>query len=334
MIDRGLFITTQAIRRQLRAMPCELYLVRLIHHASGRAFPGERLWTAPQLAQPGTVRFLRIRNRQGCDVYFQPFAGDRNAGYILVDLDHAEPSVLEAMRSNGHEPCVVLASSPGHRQAWIRVSSVALEPAVATAIGRHLARRWRPGQHRLAPPGPLGRIHQSEAGAAPAQWLRSLGATPARGARLGHPWRGPAGSRPAAGEPYDQRPHGVGTGMHYSPPRPAAAPAIYQAWLHRLRIPQWFPQPDWSIADKWVAKELLRVGLPPATVAAILAQYHLVERPIEFCYICNAGIPAPEQKSKVQAIGPLIRHPRLLASKALGRLRRCVTEIRRRLKSD
>jgi hypothetical protein len=28
MIDRGLFVTTQAIRRQLRAMPWELYLVR------------------------------------------------------------------------------------------------------------------------------------------------------------------------------------------------------------------------------------------------------------------------------------------------------------------
>jgi len=107
MIDRGLLVTTQGIRRQLRAMPWELYLVRLIHHATGRAFPGERLWTAPQLLQAATVRFLRIRNREGWEVYLQPFAGDRNAGYILVDLDHAAPSVLEAMRRHGHEPCVV-----------------------------------------------------------------------------------------------------------------------------------------------------------------------------------------------------------------------------------
>jgi len=28
------------------------------------------------------------------------------------------------MRANGHEPCVVLQSSPGHLQSWIRVSSV------------------------------------------------------------------------------------------------------------------------------------------------------------------------------------------------------------------
>ena len=67
MPDRGLFVTLQAIRRQLGAMPCELYLVRLIHHASRRAFPGERLWTATQLTQASVVRFLRIRNREGCD---------------------------------------------------------------------------------------------------------------------------------------------------------------------------------------------------------------------------------------------------------------------------
>jgi len=70
MIDRGLFVTSQAIRRQWRAMPCELYLIRLIHHATGRAFPGERVWTAQQVSQPATVRFLRIRNREGC-----PLAG-------------------------------------------------------------------------------------------------------------------------------------------------------------------------------------------------------------------------------------------------------------------
>jgi hypothetical protein len=28
MIDHGLFVTMQAVRRQLRGMPCEVYLVR------------------------------------------------------------------------------------------------------------------------------------------------------------------------------------------------------------------------------------------------------------------------------------------------------------------
>src|SRR5215470_2136284 len=77
MLDLGLNLTSRAIRRQLAAMPCELYLVRLIHNPSKRPFPGERLWTATQLTNLATIRFLRVRNREGCDVYIHPYAQDR-----------------------------------------------------------------------------------------------------------------------------------------------------------------------------------------------------------------------------------------------------------------
>jgi len=60
------------------------------------------------LSNLATIRFLRVRNREGCDVYLHPYAEDRNAGYILIDLDQADPVVLSAMCANGHEPCVVL----------------------------------------------------------------------------------------------------------------------------------------------------------------------------------------------------------------------------------
>ena len=134
-------------------MPHELYLIRLIHHPTRKAFPGERLWTAAQLVSAATVRFLRVRNREGCDVYIQPYAGDQNAGYILVDLDSAGPTVPELMRAQGHAPCVVLETSPGHWQAWIRLSASPVEPAVATAAGKQLARAYGGfGQYRLAPP--------------------------------------------------------------------------------------------------------------------------------------------------------------------------------------
>ena len=270
MINHGLFLTMHAIRRQLRAMPNELYLVRLIHHASGRAFPGERLWTASQLSQPAIVRFLRVRNREGCDVYFQPFAGNQNAGYILVDLDAAQPSVLESMRRNGHEPCVVVQSSPRHWQAWIRVSAAPLQPAVATAIGGYLAGTygadpasidWRhlgrlagftnQKPQRRSPDGyaPWVRLQYAEPG-----WASQRAAQLTQARHAGRPMRA-AGPGPVAW--------------------PAACPVapaaqLYHAWLHRLRIPQRFPQTDWSIADKWVAKELLRRSVPAATVAGIL----------------------------------------------------------------
>jgi hypothetical protein len=123
-------------------MPNELYLIRLIHHQTRRPFPGERLWTATQLVGAATIRFLRIRNAEGCDVYIQPYAGNQNAGYVLVDLDRADPMVVEGMRANGHDPCVVLQTSPGHLQAWVRLSTAPLEPAVASAAGKHLARLY------------------------------------------------------------------------------------------------------------------------------------------------------------------------------------------------
>src|SRR5215469_9367432 len=138
-VDRGLWLTLRAIHRQLEAMPHDLFLIRLIHHTSGRPFPGERLWTTTQLLNAATVRFLPLRNREGCDIYLWPYAGNQNAGYILLDLDQAPLSVLETMRAYGHEPCVVLQTSPGHLQAWIRVSTTGLQPELATALGRQLA---------------------------------------------------------------------------------------------------------------------------------------------------------------------------------------------------
>src|SRR5881396_3702897 len=149
MDDRGFFLTLRAIRRQLTAMPNELYLVRLIHHQTRRAFPGERLWTADQLGSAATVRFLRARNREGCDIYVQPYAGRQNAGYILVDLDRAQPAVIATMCAQGHDPCVVLQTSPGHLQAWIRLSASPLEPALASC--------WRLPMEAIAP-APTGVI--------------------------------------------------------------------------------------------------------------------------------------------------------------------------------
>ena len=114
MFDQGFFLSWQAVRRQLAAMPNDLYLVRLIHQTTRRAFPGERLWTATQLVREPTIRFLRMRNREGCDIYIQPYSGSGNPGYILLDLDHGGPAALNLMRTHRLTPCVVLQTSPGH----------------------------------------------------------------------------------------------------------------------------------------------------------------------------------------------------------------------------
>jgi hypothetical protein len=282
-LDRGLWLSLRAIRRQLAAMPHDLFLIRLIHHATRRPFPGERLWTSNQLLNPATVRFLRIRNREGCDIYLWPYAGNQNAGYILVDLDRAPPSVLERMRANGHEPCVVLQTSPGHLQAWIHVSTLPLEPATATALGKHLAgiyggdlasTDWR-HLGRLA--GFTNQKPQRRTAGGYAPWVKILYAR-AGLARAAEALLQSVMPLPAATE---RRSHDVvsrnqsdhtATLPHVAPSHMSAARAveIYQRWIHRWRIAERFTQPDWSIVDLWIARKLLSQGMPAEQVQDVL----------------------------------------------------------------
>src|SRR5438477_2353451 len=115
--NRGLAVSLAVLRCQLAAMPCRLYEVRLIHSGSRKPYPGVRQWTRSQLSDPATVGFLRIRNREGYDVYFRPYAGNHNAGYILLDLDDPVPGILTRLRAQGHEPCVVVRPGPGDCRA-------------------------------------------------------------------------------------------------------------------------------------------------------------------------------------------------------------------------
>lgn len=280
MFDRGLTLTWHAVRRQLAALPHELYLVRLIHAVTKRPFPGERLWTAAQLMHLATLRFLRVRNREGCDVYIPPYAADRNAGYILIDLDHADAAVLTHMWANGHEPCAVLQTSPGHLQAWVHVSATPLQPAVATAIGRQLARAYE-GDGASADWRHLGRLagftnqkpaRRASGGAAP--WVKIVYDRAGLARRADGLLR--AAAEQTAPQAHSALP-GVrfdGTAAMHSRNAVAIsaeqASQIYQTWMRRWHIAQRFPQPDWSIVDLWVARALLAQGTPPAQVQAIL----------------------------------------------------------------
>lgn len=284
MHDVGFFLSSQAIRRQFAAMPSDRYLILLIHHGTRKPLPGERLWSAAQLLLEPTIRFLRARNREGFDVYFRPFALDHNAGYILVDLDDAQPAVLTAMRDNGHEPCVVVETSPGHLQAWIRVCTGSLPPPAATAVSRHLARLYQ-ADRASADWRHVGRL----AGFTNQKPQRRLlnGLPP--WVKLQHDSAGLASNSRSLLEAATNTLTELPTLLHMSPTVPILhraaqhstpsldptfapddAVAVYQAWLCRLRIPQRFPRLDWSIADLWIAKELLLQGVPTSRVKSIL----------------------------------------------------------------
>jgi len=274
MLDRGLFLTWLAVRRQLAAMPHDAYLIRLIHHATHRAFPGERLWTAGQLASVPILRFLRIRNREGCDIYVRPWADDRNAGYILLDLDGADGTVLETMRAHGHEPCVVLQTSPGHFQAWLHISRSPLPPALATAVGKQLARTYG-GDLASTDWGHLGRLagftnhkphYRTPSGYPP--WVKILHACQGMASRADGLLRSASGSSPSE----QSTPEAIacqGAAVP-GPVTPVEATEIYQSWIRRWHIAERFPQTDWSIVDLWIARQLLSYGMSAPQVEAVL----------------------------------------------------------------
>lgn len=302
MDNRGLFLTRQAVRKHLAAMPNELYLVRLIHNVTGRPFPGERFWTAAQLMGAATIRFLRARNCEGCDVYIHPYAGNQNAGYVLVDLDRADPTAVDLMRANGHDPCVVAQTSPGHLQAWIRLSSYPLEPGVATAAGRHLARLYG-GDRASTDWRHLGRLagftNQKPARRTPgryAPWVRLVHA------RAGLATRGESlleCARQSIPPPTSPLPIDWTT-ADLGPASATDAVAIYQICMQRWHIRERFPQPDWSIVDLWVARHLLSQGRPAGQIQAILrlASPHFPRRhadPDDYLRrtVARAAFPSP-----------------------------------------
>ena len=276
MHDIGFLFSSRAIRRQLAAMPSDTYLIRLIHHATRRPFPGERMWSATQILHEPTVRFLRARNREGFDVYFRPYVLDHNAGYILVDLDCAQPTVVTAMRHNRHQPCAVIETSPGHLQAWIRVSLVPLPPKLATFISQRLASLYQ-GDRASAEWRHVGRLagftnqkpeRRLPSGLPPWVRVRHAAAGLASHSRSLMDSAALASTSPPTMSRVPMTPHFVERAAPTSEAtaglaaETAEAMAIYRGWLNRLRIPQRFPQPDWSIADLWIAKELLRHGPP------------------------------------------------------------------------
>jgi RepB DNA-primase from phage plasmid len=257
-------------------MPNDFYFIRLIHGSTRKACPGERLWCAGQLLRGSGLRFLRARNQQGYDVYLWPYAEQYNAGYILIDLDHATADILPLMRANGHEPCVLLQSSPGHLQAWIRISTTPLEPAVATAISKHLAHTYG-GDLASTAWCHLGRLagftnqklqRRTADGYAPWVKIVQARAVLASGAQelLQAATQVIAQQSPAALR--DPRLSPVG-----NPSTTMTAPGaarIYQRWMQRWHIRERFPQPDWSIVDLWIARKLLALHIPVTQVEAIL----------------------------------------------------------------
>ena len=129
----GVDRTGTAVRAQLVGMGCALYEVGLLDRVRDAML--DRVWDAARVE--ASIAWLKRQNAGGDDIYIRPKG---SVGLLFVD-DLAAAAVAR-LRAEGLAPAVVVESSPGNFQAWVRVSITPIAPALASAAARELAVRY------------------------------------------------------------------------------------------------------------------------------------------------------------------------------------------------
>ncbi len=125
--------TAQAVTRQLHAMDCPRFEVGVREAVTGKVVPVSE--TPEELIH--SLPWLKHKNATGSDIYLRP-AG--SVGIVLVD--DLKPERIKQMIQAGHTPSVVVQTSPGNLQTWVRVATEPIRPSLATAVARELADKY------------------------------------------------------------------------------------------------------------------------------------------------------------------------------------------------
>jgi hypothetical protein len=128
--------TTEMLRAQLSAMGSEVFEIGLFKPdaRNGEAMMLLRVWDRETVLR--SIPWLKYQNRDGRNIYIRP-KGEHNLS--LVD-DLTREAVISMARS-GFSPTLVVETSPGNYQAWLRHSEQ-LSKAEVTAASRALAQRF------------------------------------------------------------------------------------------------------------------------------------------------------------------------------------------------
>jgi hypothetical protein len=128
--------TFDAVQKQVAAMGGELFEVGLYKADATATEPAmiPRVWDAQMILK--SVPWLRHQNRQGRNIYIRP-----KGAHDLSLVDDLSESRILAMKQAGFNPAVVVETSEGNYQAWLKHSErVAKE--VSTAVARALAKKF------------------------------------------------------------------------------------------------------------------------------------------------------------------------------------------------
>src|SRR5579863_357988 len=127
-------LALEAVEKQSCAMGVQVFEIGLFdpNAAEGTMLP--RLWNLDTLLR--SVSWLRLKNAEGRNIYIRP-AGEHSLSLI----DDASIQVIERLKSEGFAPAVVLETSPGNFQTWLRHGQI-LPKHLSTVAARLLASRY------------------------------------------------------------------------------------------------------------------------------------------------------------------------------------------------
>lgn len=123
--------TDEAVAAQLAAMRCKGYEIGVNNESKGMLL---RQWSAEQVHKG--IAWLKRQNVLGEDVYIRP---DRSMPSDLILIDDLDTAAVRGLTAKGLEPALVLRTSAGNHQAWIRIAGGAVPPNQRTLIAKALA---------------------------------------------------------------------------------------------------------------------------------------------------------------------------------------------------
>jgi hypothetical protein len=128
--------TTGAVEQQIVAMGSELFEVGLFNPDAGatESIMIPRVWDSETIVK--SVAWLRYQNSEGRNIYIRP-KGEHN----LSMVDDLTKDAVSTMRQAGFSPALVVETSPGNYQAWLKHTE-RLGKEVSTAAARALAEKF------------------------------------------------------------------------------------------------------------------------------------------------------------------------------------------------
>jgi hypothetical protein len=128
--------TLEAVTKQIHAMGCEVFEVGLFKPTATGKEPVmlPRTWDAEALLR--SVSWLKHQNRDGRNIYIRP-----SGEHTLSLVDDLKAADVQSMRKAGFAPALVVQTSPGNFQAWVKHPEI-LDKETGTAAARTLAQKF------------------------------------------------------------------------------------------------------------------------------------------------------------------------------------------------